>query len=345
MERRSVVILFTLAAVVLAIATAIAVLDRAEPPTAQPPGADSSTLPPTDVTTVATTEPVTTTVPDTTTTTTAPAPTLPPGASVCDLYGDIAVTGAVESADLVETSGLAAGRVDPSVLWSHNDSRDGARIYAMTLTGDDLGSFDVAGASAFDWEDMAAAAGTDGLGPYLYIGDIGDNFLIRGGSITVYRVPEPSLATTTDRIEGAVALEYLYPDGAFNAEALFVVEGSIYIVTKDPSETRVYRGDATGDGASVETLELVATLPLGAEVSAADISWDGTTIAFRGYRTVWMWYRTPGDEIGDVLAGLPCEAPSPEEIQGESIAFLEDGSYATTSEGTNPILHVVAKAS
>jgi hypothetical protein len=236
---------------------------------------------------------------------------------------------------------MAASRTQPGVVWAHNDSRDGARAYAIGPNGEDLGGFDIAGASAFDWEDMAAGPGADPTTSALYFGDIGDNFSIRGGRITVYRVPEPDPATLTGPIEGAVALEYAYPDGTYNAEGLFVAEESIYLVTKDQEEARVYRGSTTPTDSGVETLELVTVLELGDEVSGAALSWDGTTIALRGYRSVWMWHREPGMTIAEAFAAEPCDAPSPEEVQGEAIAFLSDGAYSTISEGRNPALFVV----
>ena len=88
---------------------------------------------------------------------------------------------------------------------------------------------------------------------------------------------------------------------------------------------------------------MITVLPLGAEVSGADMSWDGSTIAFRGYKTVWLWHRSPGMEVSEALAADACTAPSPDEVQGESIAFLADGSYSTVSEGSNPDLHVVVR--
>jgi hypothetical protein len=90
-------------------------------------------------------------------------------------------------------------------------------------------------------------------------------------------------------------------------------------------------------------MELVTVLSLGAEVSGADVSWDGSTIAFRGYQTVWMWHQSPGTQVADALAAEPCTAPSPDEVQGESIAFLADGTYTTISEGSHPDLHVVER--
>ncbi len=340
MDRRSLIILILIAAAAIAVSLALVVtrddpvVDAAPSTSEAPPDSVTSTPVSTDP------EPTTsTTVPESTTTT--PGVTLAPGTTACDPYETIDVVGTVASPDLVEASGMAASRTHPGVLWAHNDSRDGARVYALGPDGADLGGFDIAGALAFDWEDMAAGPGSDPAQSMLFFGDIGDNFSIRSGRITVYRVPEPDPGTIDGTIEGAVPLEYQYPDGVYNAEALFVADGSIFFVTKDRDEARVYRGDATGDGSTVETLELITVLSLGAEVSGADVSWDGSTIAFRGYQTVWMWHRPPGTQIVDALAGEPCTAPSPDEVQGESIAFLADGSYATVSEGSHPDLHVV----
>ena len=88
-------------------------------------------------------------------------------------------------------------------------------------------------------------------------------------------------------------------------------------------------------------MTLVTTLFLDAEVSGADISPDGQVIAFRGYRTVWMWTRPAGETIAEALLAQPCTAPSPDEVQGESIALADDWSYFTISEGANPEIFYV----
>ncbi len=343
MDRRSLITLIIIAAVaVVASLALVATRDEqageAAPSTSEalPESTTSAPVPVNPETSVSTAAPGTTT-------STTPGATLAPGRTACDPYESAGVAGTIASPDLVEASGMAASRTQPGVLWAHNDSRDGARVYAVGPDGADLGGFDIAGALAFDWEDMAAGPGSDPTQSMLYFGDIGDNFSIRSGRITVYRVPEPDPGAIDGSIAGAVPLEYQYPDGIYNAEALFVADGSVFIVTKDPDEARVYRGDAAGDGSTVQTLELVTVLPLGAEVSGADMSWDGSTIAFRGYKTVWMWHRPPGIHVVDALATEPCTAPSPDEVQGESIAFLADGSYKTVSEGSNPDLHIVER--
>lgn len=345
MHRRSLVVLISIALVaLLAAAYLIATETEPAPSSTTSPAVSETTASTQDAggsaTTPTTSSPETTAAP-TTTSSTTPSVTVAPGGTACDPYGDITVAGTVASTDLVEASGMAASRTRPGAFWTHNDSRDGARAYAIGSDGTDLGGFDIAGAFAFDWEDMAAGPGGDAATSTLFFGDIGDNFAIRGGQITVYRVAEPDPASLDGPIGGAEALEFEYPDGVFNAEALFLADTSIYIVTKDRDQARVYRGDATRDAAGIETLEYVTSLDLGAEVSGADVSWDGSTIALRGYNTVWLWHRAPGASIAEALSADPCSAPSPDEIQGESIAFTEDNSYATVSEGRNPDLFVV----
>lgn len=341
MNRRSLVVLVSLAVVALgAAAYLIATGSEAEMQTSATVAETEVDPRPAASATTDTAAAPTSTTPETTVKASPPV-TIDPDGTACDPYQSITVAGTVASPDLVEASGMAASRTQPGALWAHNDSRDGARVYAIGPDGADLGGFDVAGAFAFDWEDMAAGPGGDGATSSLFFGDIGDNFAIRDGRITVYRVREPDPATLDGPIGGAVALEFEYPDGVFNAEALFVADGSIYVVTKDRDEARVYRGDATGEGLGVETLEFVTSLALGDEVTGADSSWDGATIALRGYQTVWLWHRSPGSSVAEALSEEPCEAPSPDEVQGESIAFLADSAYATTSEGRNPDLFVV----
>ncbi|KAA3640632.1 MAG: hypothetical protein DWP92_02705 [Armatimonadetes bacterium] len=279
----------------------------------------------------------------TTTTTAAPGLIVPPGSTVCDLYGDWGVNGVITNTELVEASGLAVSRTTEDVLWSHNDSRDGARLYAFRRDGTDLGVFEVPGGFAFDWEDMSAGPDAQGEGNYLYVGDIGDNFDIRKGVIAIHRVEDLDPATMTDRFPHSEPIAFEYPDGGHNAEALFIdpIDPAVYVVTKARDEALVFRGSLVVDGER-STLELVTTLPLGAEVSGADMSADGSVIAFRGYRTVWMWTRAPGESVAEALTSEPCEGPSPEERQGESISFDASYSYWTLSEGTAKEIHTVS---
>jgi hypothetical protein len=265
-----------------------------------------------------------------------------PAGDVCSLYSAIEVSGQVASPDLVEASGLAMSRQAPGVLWSHNDSRGGPLLHAFDTTGSDLGAFEVPDAFSLDWEDIAAGPGPDGTGDFLYVGDMGDNFGIRDGVVTLWRVPDVDPTTMTSSFPESAAIVLKMPDGPYDAEALFVdpVEPAIYIVTKSRSEAFVFKGPMSSDSEPAQ-MELVGTLFLDAEVSAADITADGSVIGFRGYQTVWMWKRQPGQTIADALAADPCRAPSPDERQGESIAFDREWSYYTVSEGEHPPINYI----
>jgi hypothetical protein len=48
--------------------------------------------------------------------------------------------------------------------------------------------------------------------------------------------------------------------------------------------------------------------------------------------------------IGQALTAAPCTVPSPDEIQGEALAFLSDGSIITVSEGAGSAIQVVPRA-
>ena len=289
--------------------------------------------------TTTTSEPTTSTIPAS-----VPA-TLAPGALACDPYRSTITRGEVASASLLETSGIAASRLADGVIWAHNDSGDEAVLYAIGPNGEDLGSTSLGRGLAFDWEDLAIGPGPEPDRPYIYVGDIGDNFGIRAGRITVYRVAEPDPYSLTETVPIERVFELEAPGGPHDFEALFLADDSIYVVTKDRRSARVFRSADLLEHPDDRSLELVATLELGAEVTAADVSWDGSTIAFRGYETVWLWHRGAGTSVADSLETLPCTAPSPIEVQGEALAFLADGALVTVSEGQNPEIHLIPRAS
>ncbi|MBX7197656.1 MAG: hypothetical protein K1X94_36760, partial [Sandaracinaceae bacterium] len=80
------------------------------------------------------------------------------------------VTAGTMPAVLTETSGLAASRKNPGVLYAHNDSGDTARIFALDEKGALLGQIDFGGASATDWEDLAV--GPCGGTTCVFVGDV-----------------------------------------------------------------------------------------------------------------------------------------------------------------------------
>ncbi|KKM69971.1 hypothetical protein LCGC14_1445370, partial [marine sediment metagenome] len=103
----------------------------------------------------------------------------------------------LRQAAINEASGLAASILNSGVLWTHNDSGDSARAFAMDTQGNHLGMYNITGAGATDWEDMAVGPGPTAGVSYLYLGDIGDNDAERD-SIDIYRVPKPAVSVRFD---------------------------------------------------------------------------------------------------------------------------------------------------
>jgi len=283
----------------------------------------------------------------------APAPPLPPplasGMTICDTFAAPAAVGEVVSAELRETSGIAASRAHRGVLWAHNDSGDAAATYGLGTDGSDLGRFRLNNASALDWEDMAIGPGPVPGKDHLYLGDIGDNLRIRG-DLTVYRIGEPEPGRPGDTVDGVETLRVTYgeADRGLDAEALAVdpVTGDLLVFTKGDGAGRSFVFRAATSDLAVDVITLLApvtvlTLGENAEVTAADFTVEGGILALRGYGEVWMWLRTDVD-LAVTLEAAPCLAPSPEEAQGEALAFAPDGSYYTIGEGARAPVHRVS---
>src|SRR5262245_54985724 len=77
-----------------------------------------------------------------------------------------------------EISGLVQSRLDPRLLWAHNDDGGRAELLAIDRTGALRAVVDLGGAEPIDLEDLAIGPGP-GDRPHIYLGDIGDNTLER----------------------------------------------------------------------------------------------------------------------------------------------------------------------
>jgi len=281
---------------------------------------------------------------------TTAAPTMPAirdfADTPCVAFQQITQTGTITDPGLFELSGIAALPDLDDAYVVHNDTGDEPRLYVINSAGETLATWDVIGARAADWEDISIGPTASGE-TAIFIGDIGDNFQFRS-SITVYRIPVPALSDAE-----TVPVEFItltYPDERADAEALAVdpVTGDIYVITKTrdgPGTVFRAKADTFVDRSEV-MLEEVTDLALGEdhlEVTSAAISPTGDLFVLRGYKSVWMWPRTDLD-WGATLATQPCEAASPDEMQGEAVTFDRSGtSLITVSEGTNqPVSRVSA---
>jgi hypothetical protein len=213
----------------------------------------------------------------------------------------------ISSGRIREPSGLVRSRTYPGIFWTHGDSGDKPRIFAIDAGGELIAEFEVEGARHRDWEDIAI----DDSG-HLYVGDFGNNANTRR-DLVVYRIPEPDPSKGEGSADADLALAFRYADQErypdlrrmnFDAEALFWMEGALHILTKHRTDRRstLYRLAAT-PGATEASLEPVARLELSTgcpsllgNVTAADLHEDGRHLALLTYRALFILVRSPEGE-------------------------------------------------
>jgi hypothetical protein len=258
-------------------------------------------------------------------------------------------------AEIDEISGMAQSRTQPEIFWVHNDSGDTARVYAVNRKGALVGTFNLEGATAIDWEDMAIGPAPGNNAYYLYLADCGDNAGNRR-SIRIYRVLEPKIDPSQAPVETTLhdvdAFEFVYEDGPHDAESLMVdpLSGDFYIVSKREPANRLYRAAGPTAG-KVNTFHFEIDFPF-TNSTSADISPDGMQVLIRRYSsapgTTSGMFDAPPEKAGSYwkrsstatslvdLLKQPAEIiPLTIEPQGEAIAFSWNnrGFYTTTERG------------
>jgi len=252
-------------------------------------------------------------------------------------FGERRDLGEIEYSAITEASGLAASRQNKEVLWTHNDSGDRNRVFALNTAGKHLGVFTIAGVAARDWEDLALGPGPAHGTEYLYIGDIGDNDA-KHEIKHIYRVPEPRVlaqqAPVEQMLEGAKTIAFRYPDGKRDAETLMVDPRTkdLYVVSKREANVHLYRAPYPQSTTQETVLELVAALSLGGVV-AGDISRAGDEILLKTYDAIYYWRRGRGQTVAQALLQIPVKVPYIIEPQGEGVCWHPQGKgYYTVSE-------------
>jgi hypothetical protein len=216
---------------------------------------------------------------------------------------------------ITESSGLAASRIHPGVYWTHNDSDDGAYLYAVdSRTGRTVATITMSGVgSPRDVE--AVSLGPDGD---LYVGDIGDNLGGKWDHVWIYKLPEPKVLK--DQTIRATQYVVKYSDGPRNAEALMVQPktGRVYIVDKDEDGGHLYEGPAELSATATNVFERGPAVDLW--VTDGAFSPNGRQLAVRGYfgGIAYDWNN------GRIKRQGRLEVPL--QGQGESVTYTTDGS-------------------
>lgn len=275
-------------------------------------------------------------------------------AKVCSNSLNLTKTGTLKDDAFTEVSGITASRSKPGDYWVHNDSGDTARIFSIRRDGTRVGTFNLTGANAIDWEDIDTGPGPVAGKNYLYIADTGDNDLKRN-AVTIYRVaePNPEANGATATISGVETLRLTYPDGPHNVEAVFIdqVTGEIYAIEKsDEHSATIYKAPAKlADNSSTQFTRVssVAYKVNGKyqKVTGADMAPDNSAIVIRTYERVIAYNHQNANLVTDLSAGNACLVPAYSESHAEAVAFQADSSgLVTTSEGKKqPIYSIDAR--
>jgi len=186
-----------------------------------------------------------------------------------------------------ESSGVIKSRryADKSVYWTHNDSGDSARIFAIEESGKILREVSLNNAQNRDWEEISM----DDKGR-IVVCDIGDNFS-KHKSFTLYRIPEPDAFDLKESAPAAQPFHYKYPkdQGPYDAEGLFIHKEFAYLFTKQLGETRLYRlplpENPPHDTVEAEFLGSTHSLSV---VTGAALSGDARHIALVNYVIVMV---------------------------------------------------------
>lgn len=232
---------------------------------------------------------------------------------------------------LAEISGLAYSTLHDGIVWAHNDSGGGARLYALDVASCEIRAvLRVRGIEAVDPE--ALATGTSATGaPALWWGDVGDNTASRG-YVEVHEIPEPadlrnarvSATTYRVRLEDRQDSEALLADG----DRLWLIgkgliEGNVWALPHPLRADRQARARVVG---TEEGLVTDAAMR------------PGGGYAVRDYSEVRIYSGSPPGT-------LETRMPLPEQLQGEAMTWTPDGTaLIIASEGDDRLLLVPVEA-
>lgn len=265
-------------------------------------------------------------------------------------FGSRETLGEIQNDEITEASGIVASIQQKGVFWTHNDSGNKNKIFAIDTAGNSLGEFTLDNIENRDWEDIAIEYNKEDSTTYLYLADIGDNeaqYTIK----YIYKIPEPIIDFTDlpnkVTISDIKTITFYYPDQNRDAETLLFdpITKDIFVVSKRDSIAVLYclpypQSYSSGFEAEFASEFQLPQNDLDDEfnyITAGDISVDGTEILLKTYSEIFYWQRNTSKSIAETLAETPIKLPfqnSIDELQGEAICWnpFDDKGYFTLSE-------------
>jgi hypothetical protein len=252
----------------------------------------------------------------------------------------------IRDSRITESSGLVASRLHPGVLWTHNDSGNSPRIYAIGKDGSTDAALTLRAEPNIDWEAIAATASKTGQA-LLAIADTGDNNAVRS-SVRIALVAEPQTLRTAS-VTPVRVLRLRYPGGPRDAEALLADprDGRLYLVSKTLFGSELYavpksvwpdQPAGAGRVSRLTTMTKVASMSAGLITDGAFL--PNGRMLLRGYGKVFVMDRP--EKVRNRRIATLAEANLPAQDQGESITVIDGGRRALIgSEGRRePVLRI-----
>ena len=258
--------------------------------------------------------------------------------------------GTIKSPDINESSGLAYCGSKADAIWTINDSGNTNELFLLATSGEQLGSVSLVGINNLDWETMTPAV-VNGK-RHLIVGDVGDNREKRR-TVFLYLFPEPQWSTNQLEPESVkpVKIEFRYPDGSHNCEAiayeqksnkLWLIEKR-YVDDRRTSQPGVYELTLpTKSTKEPITASRIGDFPV-RNVTGMSFSPDGNRLIIRNYLNAHLFTSEEGKSWKEVLSSQkPKSVVLPIQRQGEAICFTPDskGVIVTSEFKRQPVWQI-----
>jgi len=237
---------------------------------------------------------------------------------------------------VTESSGLASSLRREGYFWTHNDSGDGASLYAYDKTGRRTAKIKLKDVSSNDWEDCCTFS--SGGKARLLIADCGDNDRERS-KIYLFLLDEPD-PRESDTVKKVSRITVSYPDGARDCEAVAVDSERKQIVLLTKSflpQSGVYVVPLPGPARKEFDIKVTATriatlvLPL---VTAADFDNSTGDLWVTNYLQAFCFRAAQRRQpLTQQFKQLPDAFDLPKWRQVEALAVDQDHNVWITSEG------------
>ena len=240
-----------------------------------------------------------------------------------------------------ECSALWASTLHPGVFWTLSDSGNKPEIIPIHADGSPVlgpqgpwSAVTLKGVKNIDWEAVTA----DGRGN-LIVADVGNN-LSRRKELQLYVFKEPALGASEvsdiRRLVFSWPDQAVYPDPeiAHDCEAMFVVRGRLYLLTKHRRDTStdLWRVDLPALGEQA-VLTRISRFDAKGMVTDASISPDGKKLAVLTYRMAWVFdVPAEGEDFFHAPAKVAPLSPPLLSWQVEGCAWLDAQTLLLGSE-------------